>query len=334
MENIKFSVLIPVYNCEKYIEECVASVMSQSYGNFEVILADDGSTDGSAKICDGFSDERIKVFHKENEGPILTRLFAASKATGEYCISLDSDDFIDSDYLEGLNKIISEENCDMVVCAFRRVCSDKITCSATPWKEKTVFAGDDVDLFREKFLLNSYLNSMCTKIIRTDIMKNYPAEFSEYVRNPYGEDLLLSMHPVFTAKKIVYVPEHWYNYRVNDESITHTVHPERYKSIISARKWAYGYFEKSTFFNDKTRAEFAANMVRSIMVSVKILAGSTLEKEKIVSVFRDISSDEFFESISSFCKISDLDAKTRFIYKLFRMKKYNLIILITRLSDK
>ena len=102
---LKFSVLIPVYNTEKYIEECLQSVLNQTYQDFEIILVDDGSTDSSGVICDNYQKdypEKIKVKHKENQGQLASRCVAIKEAKGDYCIFVDSDDSIKNNLLENL----------------------------------------------------------------------------------------------------------------------------------------------------------------------------------------------------------------------------------------
>lgn len=114
------SVLVPVYNAGNYLKECIESVIHQTYNNLEIILVDDGSTDGSGELCDAYAeqDKRIHVIHKENSGTVDTRKMAAKNATGMYCACLDSDDWISQDYFEKIAQVIMEYKPDMVCCGF------------------------------------------------------------------------------------------------------------------------------------------------------------------------------------------------------------------------
>lgn len=117
MENqALISVIIPVYNVEKYLHECVDSVLRQTYKNLEIILVDDGSTDSSGKICDEYAekDNRIIVIHKKNEGPSKTRNAGLERATGKYIYFLDSDDYIENNALELLFNIAESNQADLV----------------------------------------------------------------------------------------------------------------------------------------------------------------------------------------------------------------------------
>ena len=118
MEKDKVSIIVPVYNVEKYIEKCLNSLISQSYKNIEIILIDDGSKDNSGKICDKYKrkDPRIKVIHKENAGVSEARNSGIQKATGEYLCFVDADDFVMNDYIEYLHQLIVKGSSDIAIC--------------------------------------------------------------------------------------------------------------------------------------------------------------------------------------------------------------------------
>lgn len=333
MNNIKFSVIIPVFNCKEYLNDCVDSILNQNYENIEIILADDGSDNKTAEICDSFKDERIKVYHKENEGPLLTRVFAVSKATGDYCLFVDCDDYIDNGYLNRLNKIITRKNCDIVMCSFRSVGKDKISEAATPWTEETVFNKNEIDVFRKEVLLNNYMNSMCTKTIRTDILKNDTTDFSLFADCRHGEDLIQSLYPVFNAETAVYIPECWYNYRNNSASITHNEEPYRYKSVLAVREHAYTYLKSLTIYDDETNRRYTALVVRYIVSCLKGIVKSDIPQIEKITLFDDINNNDFFNELIASYDDSFLDIKTKIIYKLFRIRNYKTVIsLITHFS--
>ena len=135
-----FSILIPVYNVEVYLEECVNSVLHQTCQDFEIVLVDDGSVDSSPKICDRFSElypDKVKVIHKKNEGVVIARNEAIRQASGEVVVFLDSDDCLRKDALMTLYDAFEKHNCDMVIynysqCADFSKASVKVTKS-TGW---------------------------------------------------------------------------------------------------------------------------------------------------------------------------------------------------------
>ena len=119
MDNPLISVIIPVYNVEKYLRECVDSVLNQTYDNFEIILIDDGSTDSSGKICDeyAYKDASITVVHKENEGQSVARNIGIEYSSGDWLYFPDSDDYIAGDTFETLLKKAVTEKADIVIAA-------------------------------------------------------------------------------------------------------------------------------------------------------------------------------------------------------------------------
>lgn len=332
MKDVKFSVHIPVYNGERFLDECVKSVLNQSYQNFEIILTDDGSTDNSASLCDNYKDERISVYHNENQGPILTRAFSISKAVGEYSVFLDCDDFFDLNLLEELNKIIEESSPDIIVFGFKKVTENSEENSFEPWKKTTLFSDENIDEFREKFILNSYLNSICTKAVRTELLRKDKTDFNSFRFCFSGEDLLISSFPVFNAESVVYTPKHLYNYRVNDEGITHTFDSKKYKSILKVRENAYGYFEKCYFYNENNFNVFACGLIRTIMQCVVEICSSSVDKNDKLFYLNDIQNDEFFKQISKKFSKEKLDKKARIIYELFIRKKYNTLLVLCRIK--
>lgn len=121
------SVICPVYNAERFLRRSVDSVLSQTLPDFELILVDDGSTDGSGKICDEYAsvDSRVKVIHKSNGGVSSARQAGMDLATGKYFIHIDSDDWADSEWLEKMHKVALTENADVVCCDFYQVFKDR-----------------------------------------------------------------------------------------------------------------------------------------------------------------------------------------------------------------
>lgn len=122
MEEI-ISIIVPVYNVEKYLDKCVNSIVNQTYKNLEIILVDDGATDNSPKMCDEWAkkDDRIKVIHKANGGLSDARNTGIKNATGDYLAFVDSDDYIESDIYEVLYKMILRDNADLAMCSFKKV---------------------------------------------------------------------------------------------------------------------------------------------------------------------------------------------------------------------
>lgn len=211
-----FSVLIPVYNVEKYLRRCVESVLAQSFTDYEIILIDDGSTDQSSSICDQFADtyDNIRVFHKNNDGLYMARYDAIQQARGKYLLFLDSDDTIAKDALYILSKIITESNPDMVVFRFRLV------------ENQTLRSLDSEILFSEgkidkKNLVEAFvdtkINYLCMKCIKN--MGNF--KFTIYHHMNMAEDIAYTSQFLRQCQSIYYTTKVLYNYYINPTSITH-----------------------------------------------------------------------------------------------------------------
>ena len=211
------SVIIAIYKAENYIHKCLDSFLCQTLKDFELILVDDGSPDKSGEICDEYAkkDSRIKVFHKRNEGVALTREFGISKATGEYTIHADPDDWVEKDMLQSLYEKAKEDDADMVFCDyFLNVDGKETYMKETPTPNSTI--AKDILLFNIE-------RSLCTKLIRLSCYKKYDVHFAEGFN--HGEDFLVSMQFCKHKElKISYLPKAFYHYIkiTNANSITKT----------------------------------------------------------------------------------------------------------------
>lgn len=212
--NKKVSVIIPVYNVEKYLEECIESVLKQTYKNLEIILVDDGSKDNSGNICDEYAkkDERIKVIHKTNGGLSDARNAGIDIAKGEYITFLDSDDFIEEDMYEFLVKNIEKANADISVCQVYYVYKDSKQTTHTP---DVYLEMNSCDAIKYVNMLGYYTVAAYDKL--------YKREIFEGIRYPVGkvnEDWYVICEVFDKANKIVYSSEPKYNYRKRKGSIT------------------------------------------------------------------------------------------------------------------
>lgn len=213
---MKYSILIPVYNVEKYLEKCLNSVLAQTYTDYEVILVDDGSTDSSSEICDRYSeDKRIHVYHKKNSGLLLTRRYSLKLAAGEYILFLDSDDFWDPNLLETVDKVVCEYKPDMVMYRYRKVDEDGIPkkdmINILP--DRSVYTEENKRTLLRKVVETSELNNMWSKCVKRNII-DIDRDYSEF-GDKRGEDILQSTPLFINSKKAVYINDVLYNYRLS-----------------------------------------------------------------------------------------------------------------------
>jgi glycosyltransferase involved in cell wall biosynthesis len=223
------SVIVPVYNAEEVLHYCIDSIINQTYKEFELILVDDGSKDNSGKICDEYAekDSRIKVVHKQNEGVSVARNTGITRATGKYICFVDSDDYLDEDYLEEL--IIAEEkypDCDNIWCGFKTV--QDYNGSVT---QKVVSGEDgDISFYTVKDIMTlhaQWLDAMpWNKLFIRDIIIKNNIEFPKDLS--LGEDLIFNLKYLnYSDKKIVIVNKMLYNYiRTEKESLDNKYYPD------------------------------------------------------------------------------------------------------------
>lgn len=227
---MKFSILIPVYNVEKYIVQCLDSVVNQTYNDYEVIVVDDGSTDSSGEICDNYHNRYpglFKVIHKENQGLISARRVAIKHATGDYCIFVDSDDYVAENLLSEINGFLNNNDIDIVIYPYTRFNYDGM-------QEKCLYLANNGYIWNEenkKDLLEllattSMIDALWIKAIKTDILKNDPIDYSAYYDKNMSEDTLQSIYPLTVAKSVGYLDISLYYYRYNPESISRCFSPK------------------------------------------------------------------------------------------------------------
>ena len=230
MEQPFISVIIPIYNVEKYLDRCMESVLNQTYKNLEVILVDDGSPDNSGKLADewGKKDSRVTVFHKENGGLSDARNYALDKANGEYIVFVDSDDWLELDAINYLYELREKYDADFSIAENRRVTE----ISEAPEMD----IADETLLSREEFL--EWFFKIKTQInVQYAWAKLYKKELFSSVRYPVGmtdEDVPTTFAIACESKKIAYSNRVIYDYFVNENSITESKFGDRNFDLLRA----------------------------------------------------------------------------------------------------
>ena len=209
----KISVIVPIYNVEKYLGECIESIINQTYKNLEIILIDDGSTDNSYKICEQYKsiDDRIKVIHKMYGGVSQARNTALEIATGEFISFIDSDDWINLKFYEIMMKNMIKYDSDIVVCNFNYVYKDKIKNRNI---EETIRIFNKEEAMREIIEEGLIYSVVWGKLYKTKLIDNI-----KFKENKINEDEFFTYKICAKAKRIVYIPETLYQYRQRPNSI-------------------------------------------------------------------------------------------------------------------
>lgn len=229
---IKISVIIPVYNVQNYLKECIDSILNQDYTNLEVILINDGSTDDSGTICNKYAvkDQRIKVLHQENQGVAIARNLGLKHVTGDYISFIDADDWIDQGMYSHIVRSIDESK-DIVDAVYMPYPYEKGDIN------KTIYNKSEIrDRFLHQFIGTRKINTakmacVWSLLIRREIIKDlffYPIAVFE--------DKPFFIEALAKANNLVILPKKYYNYRVNTTSLIRNYNKEYIQSMTFAHK--------------------------------------------------------------------------------------------------
>ena len=230
-EDIKISVVVPVYNVEKYLNQCVDSVLAQTYKNIEVILVDDGATDSSPAICDEYAekDSRVKVVHKKNGGLSSARNSGIKVATGDYLMFIDSDDYWNADFVlrELIDKTLASD-ADITCFGYREYFDGENTYGkGIDNIALAQCSGEGFDLLEKMFSKGVFISSACTKIVKSNLIQ----PDTLFVEGITSEDIDWTARLLIKARSFSVYPNSFYVYRQRNNSIVHSIKYENLKML-------------------------------------------------------------------------------------------------------
>jgi len=217
----KLSVIVPVYNVEKYLDKCITSILGQTYTNIELILLDDGSRDGSGAICDkhAAADHRIRVIHKPNSGVSRTRNIGLEMATGELVTFVDSDDYLAPDYFADMADALLASGSDLVMAGHTRFFTDADP-KVYPYTPSVINSDSFSKLFSElKIQHNAFT---CCRIFPTEIIRRNNMRFTEDMK--LGEDAVFLLTYLQYCRSVCFVANCGYFYRIMPGSLSNSLH--------------------------------------------------------------------------------------------------------------
>lgn len=241
MNNPLISVIVPIYNVERYLKICIDSIVNQTYSNLEIILVDDGSPDKCPEICDEYAerDNRIKVIHQENGGLSAARNSGIDVAHGDFLTFIDSDDLVANNYVELLYNGLIKFDADISIatfCTFTKEDELKISWKALSFAEKT-----KEECFRQYGSLKAEFSmpfiSACNKLYKKDLFVSIRFPIAKLYEDAFTTYKLLDK-----AKKIVFTSTHLYFYRLNPQSILGQSFREKHLEMVDAFRCGMDYF--------------------------------------------------------------------------------------------
>ena len=319
MDNKLISVIIPVYNTEKYLNRCVKSVSDQTYKNLEIILVDDGSSDNSPIICDEWAkkDKRIKVVHKQNGGVSSARNEGLKISTGDYIQFVDSDDYLEENFCKNIMDAYLPD-VDLVVTGYTIIndAGEKKTTKVEENKEIEILQNSSDFM---KYLYNGYNDMPVNKIYKRElIIKNFLKGM------PLGEDRIFNLDYLSNVKnKIILVSEAGYVYEFNQGSACHKERDNFYEILKISLNALKEFLIKQ--FGGCDCHEFYKLIGDTFVDIIK-----RNSKSNIKEVYKKIKNDENYKLYVK--NYNPLTLKEKVKYALFKLKMFALVRFIVRLK--
>lgn len=311
------SVVVPIYNAEKYLKECIDSIINQTFRDFEIILVDDGSEDNSGTICDEYAarDSRVRVVHIEHRGVIYARKTGVAHAVGEYITFVDADDWIDKDMYEAM---LSHKEADVIICGMIRE-TDAGSLLLPNYVEEGLY---DKKKLKESFypeMLFSFEHcepavrpSLCNKVIKREILKKINFDVDDSI--VFGEDVLISYPSMLVADKIYVRREGFYHYRQNFNSVTNVYDEKLLEKFLLLHDEVKAQFDKLGFDEKSQLAGYVAQFSMEC-VRKELLQNPCSLKKKMKSVKDYLNDTRIQTALEVACKKIP-DRKTNMKIKL------------------
>lgn len=338
MENKLVSVIIPVYNVKKYAYQCISSVINQTYKNLEIILVDDGSTDGSGNICDSFGelDNRIKVIHKKNSGLGLSRNAGLDLASGDYIYFIDSDDFISEDIIQKLMSEISTYQLDTIIGGYIRTNEEGKELYSKKYNS-VIYRDNEVKTkllpkligsspYKKDSIRMSVWNVMFSKKV---VKENNVKFVSE--RKYISEDIIWDMDYYNKAKKVKLVNYDGYYYRVRSNSLTKQFNYE--KRILQIRD-LYLY-EKGKLLELGIFQVSKERLAREFFINLSACISQIVRKNNFITgsgTILELMNDNFIRKIILNYPYKKTNFKSKVFLELFVKKRAKILFILFKVS--
>lgn len=329
------SVIVPVYNVEKYLRKCLNSLAEQTYKELEIILVNDGSTDSSGSICDKYAkkNNNIIVVHKKNAGLGMARNTGLDHITGEYVTFLDSDDYLSSTCIELLYKNILENHVDMCKGGFQRVTNKGKIISVTQYKYE-LFEGEEA---KHKLLPrmigscpskhDSIEMCVCGGIYKAEIIQKYKIRFPSE-REYISEDLIFNMDFLQYANGACIIENIGYNYRLNSNSLTTQYRLDRFEAC----RYFYLEMKKKCIFLGYDSLTLL-RLHRMFFIHIRMCIAQETPKISKLSIsnniknIKNICNDYIVTQSIKEYPLKELGAKQIFFLKMIEHKMAKLLFL-------
>lgn len=307
------SVIIPIYNVEKYLDKCVDSIINQTYKNLEIILVDDGSPDNCPKMCDDYAkkDSRIKVVHKENGGLSDARNAGMEVATGEYVSFIDSDDYISLDFYETLLETIVDNDSDIVECGVVKFYEDNSFDEYSDDLKVTNY--DTLDGLEGLINENPFKQHVWNKLYKSSVALDIP-----YAVGKLNEDEFWTYQVFGKAKKVTRINQTMYYYFQRNGSIMGNGYNIRRLDALEGKMNRQAYIEKNfPILTTKAKVDLYGSCMFAYQSVLKFMSGN--DKKKACKIIKDYKNR---------CKLTtdEINSITDSSKKYYKLAKFNFYL--------
>lgn len=343
MDFPKISIIIPIYNVEKYLDRCIQSLLKQTLKEIEIIMVDDESPDNCPAMCDEYakSDNRIKVIHKKNAGLGLARNTGLHIATGKYIAFVDSDDYVDKTMYETLYNKANSESCDIVFCGFYKQHSlNSGFTNYSEFKNPTFFSNKkDLSALTVDFVANDFKECNDIKYdmsvwhsiyLRENLIKNHIEFISE--REYASEDIPFQIDFLKSSIKVAFIPNALYYYCYNQVSLTKKFDNDRFCKI---KKLFYLLNDKINYL-DQDKLRVSRLFFSNARICFRSLVSSNLNKREKLIQIRNMIYDDIWIDIQNQLLLINLKIYQKiFLYLLLKRKvvvMYYFLVLYNKIG--
>ncbi len=325
-----FSIIVPVYNTEKFLDECINSVINQSFSNWELILVDDGSIDNSGRICDNYSrtSENIVTIHQENRGQFFAREVGIKNAKGQFFVFLDSDDFFQANALSTLYECLDEKETDLILYDSYHFVNGKQENA----EDNIDFSGlfyDKKEIIKQCFLKRTSRISMCAYCFKSTLFKNNFND-SLYQKSKSQEDFLMAYSLIENSSSLRVIDKILYNYRTNADSASHNVDIKNFFGGLKISSEIYqDILKKYDFDIHKDFDEYIIRRLSWLPLSYLIRYANAYSAKLIKHEFKKIKEDFLYIRFTSKYRF---EGKSYRLFMLFL--KLRLYILAKKISSR
>ena len=332
------SVVVPVYNVEDYLQECLDSLINQTYKNLEIILVDDGSTDKSKNICDAYAEkhDNVVVIHKINNGLGMARNTGLGYVTGEYVMFLDSDDYLDLTLIEILYNAIKEKDADVCKSGFRKVTDTGKILYERKYKNEFFNKNCVTSNFLPRMIgsapdkKDSIEMSVCASLYRVSHIKRHNIMFLSE-REIISEDLMFQIEYMQYANSAYIVSHVGYNYRTNINSLTKKYRNDKFEDCMK-----FYFYTRKRLFELNYDEETMYRLDRITFIKVKgCISQEKFSKNSFLKIIRNIRSmcnDVRLQTIIKKYPINELGYKQKIFMYMLKYKQSFLLYICMKLG--